>query len=666
MNEQVARFAAQVKASRWLTRDQYRPLDRPATFVGPITRGLRRRTVLIHIIICLVGALPFIASHFGLTEVSPKLELLGWTLWAPGGSFLAMGGWGIAGFIFTILLFRFTVFVWLMTGALILPLTIWIGSAAVASLIGESNSTEYGRLAVALCVPVFWCYQLLVTKSDQRKVEKSRLARNEWLEYELSQLDQSSSPLALEKDRELSPESIRAARYLFDLALQPVGKFDGFVRIDNIQGAALRYQLNWLSYGLAQMQCNITPNFHGYLNQAQRFAIESLALPEVCGYWKYESLVGNFTWTLDPIGTKDNVMLTGWSLIPLTTYAANTGDTRYQQQGSLKFQPSKNNERRFSHSAHTFVESIVNNWNRNSLFLYPCEPHWTFGICNIYAMCGLFPYDRTNNTDVAGKHYDEFMNKFDNEFVAANGEMIPIVSAMTGLNRFSRPMPAIQLLSQFAVAFHGSAVSPAYARQTYAIAKRELLEVAGGRIKLKTPWSKEMDIGNYKKNPSYTLANIAQAAAEQGDEVVLKAALATAEDLLPRGKDEQKFYYEEISTSSNIKLATATWSKRGDWQRLINEGPRRGAFTGPILSDCSYPQVLVARAVSDGNDLDLVLYNGSEPDEQTLTIERLQPNSSYSVEGASIDTCVSDENGRLKIAVYLSGRTPVRFVLSGS
>src|SRR5690606_36028459 len=118
----------------------------------------------------------------------------------------------------------------------------------------------------------------------------------------------------------------------------------------------------YINYGLSMLQAQYTPNFHGYLSQAQRYGIESLTRPEVCGYWKYESLWGNLRWNPDPIGTKDNIMLTGWSLIALATYSANTGDTRYRQPGALKFKPFKYFSKTYAHDEHSFVKALTWNW----------------------------------------------------------------------------------------------------------------------------------------------------------------------------------------------------------------------------------------------------------------------------------------------------------------
>ena len=83
------------------------------------------------------------------------------------------------------------------------------------------------------------------------------------------------------------------------------------------------------------------------------------------------------------------------------------------------------------------------------------------------------------------------------------------------------------------------------------------------------------------------------------------------------------------------------------------------AFTGPLLTDARYPEVLVAAATSKGEDLRLVLYPGGAGGRETLRIERLHPGRSYTVTGATEPGIVALPDGTAKLSVDLSGRTEV-------
>ena len=81
--------------------------------------------------------------------------------------------------------------------------------------------------------------------------------------------------------------------------------------------------------------------------------------------------------------------------------------------------------------------------------------------------------------------------------------------------------------------------------------------------------------------------------------------------------------------------------------------------TGPILAEVAYPDVLVARAVTDGVGLDLVLRPGNGGGRTTLAIERPIPGRSYRVRGGVTGTAQADADGRALVEVDLDDRLEV-------
>jgi D-lyxose ketol-isomerase len=72
----------------------------------------------------------------------------------------------------------------------------------------------------------------------------------------------------------------------------------------------------------------------------------------------------------------------------------------------------------------------------------------------------------------------------------------------------------------------------------------------------------------------------------------------------------------------------------------------------------SYPDVLVAKAFSDGERLELVLSAGGADGRQTLRLERLHPGQSYTLApGGQMFT--ADAQGGAAIEVLIEGRTEV-------
>jgi hypothetical protein len=101
---------------------------------------------------------------------------------------------------------------------------------------------------------------------------------------------------------------------------------------------------------------------------------------------------------------------------------------------------------------------------------------------------------------------------------------------------------------------------------------------------------------------------------------------------------------------------------------MILDGPPSSALSGPVLTGATYPDVLVAKAFSDGADLNLVLYPGGPPSRQRLRVERLHPGRAYAVvSGEERGSVVADADGRASIDVWLGeGRTEVRLADVGS
>jgi hypothetical protein len=112
-----------------------------------------------------------------------------------------------------------------------------------------------------------------------------------------------------------------------------------------------------------------------------------------------------------------------------------------------------------------------------------------------------------------------------------------------------------------------------------------------------------------------------------------------------------------MSNLSNIQAVAGTLRRSGDFRRAVTEGPAESALRGPLLTEVRYPEVLVARAFSRGDDLELVLHPGGTPGPQRLGLERLKPGASYRVRGAGETRFVADASGRARFDVPLVGRT---------
>jgi hypothetical protein len=614
-----------------------------------ISTARMRKTLLVYTLLCMLGALP------AFLGAKPWLQALGWGLWFPGGGFASLGGWWWFAVLLSASLFFVALFLWFASGNVVAPVLVWLLSACAATLVTETPN-PLGRVVVPSCVLAMG---LMLWRGNMRRAREIRTRREQRLTSLPPVIEEVTLRLkkpAVEPEikREMSRQDLAAMRYLFDRGLQPLESFKGFTRIEQFQPAALRYQLFDLQYSLAMSQCIYTPSFDGYLSQAQRNLIEKVQLPEVWGYWKWESLWGRLTTDFDPV-VKDNIMLTGFYLMSLGLYASNTGDRRYETPGILDFRLS--NGQRFPHSMNSVADALVRNFNESAFCLYPCEPNWIYTFCNLQGMTGLVLYDRIKGTTHGTQLRERFGSMWRSEFTSPDGTVMPIRSSLTGL-----AIPGlVGLSSDTSGSVLAGPLMPAVALRMWAQARSESIRVrSDGLLDLKTVGADNMDPGNYQKGLGMSYAMVMFAANEYGDYEVADAAQRSLDQYCEPILENGTFSYRKLSVMMNSTAVRARLARQGDWRRTVLLGPSPETCRGPRLVEASYPQVLVARAVSDGSDLELVLYPGDAPGVQRLGIDRLVPNKTYSVNGAGFrddGVRLADPEGKLWINAVLADRT---------
>jgi hypothetical protein len=98
--------------------------------------------------------------------------------------------------------------------------------------------------------------------------------------------------------------------------------------------------------------------------------------------------------------------------------------------------------------------------------------------------------------------------------------------------------------------------------------------------------------------------------------------------------------------------------KQDDWRRTVVQGPDPPTRKGPILTGAAYPDALVAKAFSHGDDLELVLYPGKEAGVRPITVERLRPDAAYSFpRNGETFPLTSDAKGSVTFGLPLNERT---------
>jgi hypothetical protein len=609
---------------------------------GPLSLARQRRTAFYFILMGIIGLLP-LALH-----MSPAWQAAGLGLVFPGAGFLAVGGWAMLLFPLTYLLYRVSLFAWFGAGALAFPFIVWgLGVAGAGALSDGPIWFAAPYLAVALV-----CWREL---SQYRKKNKALAAtlqrrdeRNVYLARDIVAVAERAAAHEVPGERELTPEQLASLRYLLDRALQPVGSLQGFTIIDQFQTSALRYQINNVSYALSMAQCHYTPSFHGYLSEGQRKLIEQMLERRVWGYWRWERLWGKFRLDFDP-ADEENIMLTGFYALQVCLYMGNTGDMRYAQPGSLTF---KYNDRiSYKHDIHSIVDSLNRNYAAEAFCLYPCEPNWVYTPCNFMGMKSLLAYDRVFGTRHFGDIIGRFTEKLDSEFTMADGSVYALRSNLTG---FAVPFP----FGDDGRALFMNPIDDRRAQMAWAMARHDLTYREDGKLKIRLK-GKGLDMGNYKPGHAATLQNVMAGAREFGDTEVADAAQEMIDTMCkPEYKDGVLSY--ACSNATNTTIARARMLRRDDWRNAILQGPPKSVLIGPVLTDASYPEVLVAKAFSDGKDLQLVMYPGRAPGPQRIGIERLQPHAEYRVQGVDgVSVLRAGVDGTASLMVHLEGRTAV-------
>jgi hypothetical protein len=614
---------------------------------GPVRLRLFRRALAVYALLFAAGLAAI------LLDLPPGLKAAGLGLWLPGAGFLAAGAWGLLWFGLTLVLFLAAVFLRFATGAVAFPLAVWTGSAALAGFVaGEQIAAWAPGLAAALVAATALGGNILARrKSIAQLLEREQ--RNRYLPAAVAETARRAVARPEVAARELSPRELAISRFVLDRALQPIDKFDGFTHIDQFQPAALRYQLNFLHYALAVMQCQYAPSFHGYLSLAQRQLLEKFLDRRVWGYWIYESILGRFSLDFDPVGWY-NIMLGGFFNLNLGLYASNTGDKRYAEPGALRF--DLNRHKSYAHDARSINKVAVRNYNASALCLYSCEPGFVYPYCNLLGLGGIHVHDRVYGAANAAQIMPRFRQRLDEDFTGRNGTIKPGVDKYTGLS----VEIVAGLYTELGYTWLTSPFFPDISQRSWAVARTEGFKLdANGELELRTRSAADrVDLGNYRKSELTTLALLAIAAREVGDEAIGAAALRRM-DRVGEPITEGGVLRYNASTYTNAHIAIAHFLRRGDWRATLMQGPPAAVLHGPILAGARYPDVLVARAFSDGEDLSLVLYPGGAPGRQTIKVERLRPGRRYNVRGASVSEFSANPEGTMDLELILDGRVQV-------
>jgi hypothetical protein len=461
----------------------------------------------------------------------------------------------------------------------------------------------------------------------------------------------ADSPAVVPAVVESTAEDLEVQRGLLDLALQPVDRFEGFTVIEQFLESSLRYQLNYISYALAMAQYTRTPAFTGYLAEAQRNTIDKMLDRRVWQYWALVNLVGNLRWDPDPI-VRDNVMYSGYLGVMIGLYETLNGDRRYGASGALLLRWSE--RRSYAYDYASLAEAIQRNMLASATTQYCCEPHLIFPICNTFAINTLLMHDRLSGTDLTGDLVGRVRHSYTRDgFLRPDGRFVP------GRHRLGVPLPPV-LANDALMAYWLHAAMPEETHRTWRVIRERLIRVADDGVALTlSPWER-WDCGNYTLGDAMTRAFTTLIAREMGDEGTAAALERSLEERHPPSLTGGARRYEGLSTLTSAVHALARHNRPNAMRDLIRGALPAPWRAGPVLAHAPYPEVLVARAVSDGEALDLVLRPANGARRTTLVVERLAPGRPHRVAGAASAEVLAGEDGRAMLEVDLGDRVEVR------
>jgi hypothetical protein len=610
----------------------------PVAMLGPVTRARQHRMVAI---LC---GMELAAFWRAVAAGDDRGKAFAVGLMAPGAGFVFTRD--PAHLVLTIAAFVLSLLVWWATANILLPPAVWLAAAVVAAR--RASHRQGWRPAIAI-VPATVASAGWYLLRRQRGQFGAQVAAgrelNQWLTDVQPPLRGEDRPPGDAVGPELGEFELALTRELVDVGLQPPADWSNYNITEQFQSGSLRYQINFIQWALALQQFARTPAFRGYLSDAQRALFARYQQKKVWSYWFWENLWGNLELNADPI-RRQNIMMTGFCALAIGLYETATGDMRYSRPGAFRFR--WNDRQTFTYDFDGMCRAMVDDMTRSAWGAMVCEPNWLFAYCNTIGNSALITHDRLHGTNFYERTRPGFERALDEEFLNPDGSLNWYRSTRTGLG-----------LGGQAFANELRPLVPDIADRGWALARRAFVddgETVSTRLR---EVETLVDVGNYTFGPIHAYAALIGAAREAGEERLARGALDELLERLALTGCANRPDFGGASLSSKASLGRALFGRKAGWLDMITRGRPAAWESGPLLEAVPYPQVLVARAVSDGSRLELVLRPGTEPGRRLLSLARLVPDKEYDLVGATESSIRADAHGRGTISVDLDGRRSV-------
>jgi hypothetical protein len=340
-----------------------------------------------------------------------------------------------------------------------------------------------------------------------------------------------------------------------------------------------------------------------------------------------------------------------------------TGDTRYTTPESVVFDWSP--RQRFTYDHPTINYIAVRNFDQD-LCLWPCEPvpsrgrrrGFVFPYCNAVTTAGIAVADAVNGTTHARGIAERMSRMLDREFTNDMGDLVGFTVSGLGLSTGSMLSgPTVTA----AVAAFLAPLCPDLAWPAWQVLQKEWLE-SGRYLTPGSAGAVMPDWGSKRKTNAESLAAamlLADACGEQQWHAQLWEAARDQLSFAASSDNPGVYRFSEASVHANGMLGCAGLGRPKAFID-ISTSPRPSQWDqGPRLIEVPHPDVLVAKAVSDGQALDIVLQPGGAGVRAQLSFDRLAPHKRYVVHGAISPEVDADSAGRATVTVDVAARTAI-------
>jgi hypothetical protein len=595
-----------------------------------------------------------LALVFGLVHATGRLDiqslLLGFAF--PGGGFLAWTEPASAAPIGLLLcassgaLFLIALALWFATGNIVMPGLVWSGAALTASGVMFFWPETFAIGPLPLFIKSLPAVILAALASAITFLAFLGHRQRQWHSRFVAATLPASVTLPAEARtmrKELSFDDLRQMRLILDRALQPLDRFDGFEWIDQFQTAAVRYQINFMSYALSIAAHAHLPAFEGYLATAQRNLVAKQLDHRIWRYWAIENLWGNFSTNRDPIAC-DNIMFSGFLAAQIAFARSALRIADYDAPASLRLEHP--GEASFQYSLPDIVKFLARRYKTAPYGLLASEPNWIYPLCHVITASALRAADAQYGT----RHWEaveaSFRHHLETDFVSADGRLMAFRSSLIG---FGSATIGGAILQSLPCLFLNS-IFPDIAERQW----RRLRHDLTGPHQWRFLWP--IDVGNYGFSRASSYAATAAAAVELGDREIADRLLAQLDAECPAKLVDGVIHRAHASLWSHAAELIARLGQVNGLRTLVT-APHKQAPGTPYIKCAGYPDVLVAEARADRGTLRAVLYPGAVAGYQPLTIAGLAPSAIYLVDTMPEHPFSANAAGEADLSIPVSGRT---------